>query len=76
MIEAELVVSLVTEYFKSINPTNKSEFSEFWASQLGVVVPHNAQSNLIIQKSTLVLEKDVTYITKDELIVEIQSLNP
>ena len=67
LIEAELVVSLVIEYFKLINPKNKSEFSEFWASQLGVVVPHNAQSNLIIQKIYSVLEKDVTYITKDEL---------
>jgi len=67
LIEAELVVSMVIEYFTFINPKNKDEFYEFWTSQLGVVVPHNAQSNLIIQKIYSSLEKIIQYVSKDEL---------
>ncbi len=67
IIESQIVVSLIMEYYRIIAPQNEMDFNDFWATKLGIVVPHNAQSNLIIQKIYAFLEKEIDYISNNEL---------
>ena len=66
-LEADLVAQIIKGYFLMVSPSNKSEEIEFWTSKVGVVAPHNAQGNTIIQKVLQSLET-LTHLDKTDLM--------
>jgi len=49
LFEAQIVSEIVEGFYKMINPLNEKEELKFWAEQVGVVAPHNAQGRAIIR---------------------------
>ena len=70
LVEAELTVNIVLEYYQMRNPKKKEELEEFWQEQIGIVAPHNAQGRLIIRMLLDELSKNKKLpLSKNELSV-------
>ncbi|MHA2501666.1 MAG: AAA domain-containing protein [Candidatus Kariarchaeaceae archaeon] len=48
MLEAQLAVDLILNYFRMVNPITEDDQIKFWYEGIGIVAPHNAHSRTII----------------------------